>query len=154
MANLAAIMANRGYYYTPHINRSFGEDSDVVLDHQEPKTVRIDSQYFVPVIDGMERVIRAGTGYRAYVRGLDICGKTGTSQNAGEDHSVFFGFAPKDDPKIALAVYVENAGGGGTVAAPIAGLMIEKYLRDSIPPNRLAEEKRIKEIILTELPET
>ena len=154
MANLAAIMANRGHYYTPHIIKSFSSDRDLGLNYQQSKSVRIDSQYFPPIIDGMEAVIRAGTGYRAYVRGLDICGKTGTSQNAGEDHSVFFGFAPKENPKIALAVYVENAGGGGTVAAPIAGLMIEKYLRDSIPPNRLAEENRVKEIVLTNVPET
>lgn len=152
MANLAAIIANRGYYITPHIIKAFGSGQSIEPEFLKVKSVPIDSQYFPPVIQGMEQVIRAGTGYRSYVRGLDICGKTGTSQNAGADHSVFFGFAPKDDPKIALAVYVENAGGGGAVAAPIAGLMMEKYLRDSIPPNRLREEARVKDIVLTDLP--
>jgi len=152
MANLAAIMANRGYYYTPHILKSFASDSPIGLNYTQKQTVPIDSQHFETVIDGMELVVRAGSGVRAYVPRLDICGKTGTSQNAGEDHSVFFAFAPKDDPKIAVAVYVENAGGGSAVAAPMAGLVIEKYLNDSIAPNRLNVEARVKELNLTDLP--
>jgi penicillin-binding protein 2 len=97
----------------------------------------------------MEQTVTIGTGNQAFVRGLDICGKTGTSQNPhGEDHSVFFAFAPKDDPKIAIAVYVENAGFGGDVAAPIAGLMIEKYLNREISPYRKYLEDRITNLKL------
>jgi penicillin-binding protein 2 len=138
MANLAAIIANRGHYYTPHIAKSFNGQSDLL--HQEfaqKRTVSIDSSHFVPVIDGMEKVISSGTARRAYVPGIDICGKTGTSQNPhGEDHSVFFAFAPKENPKIAIAVYVENAGGGSAYAAPIGGLVIEKYLNGEIQRGR------------------
>ena len=148
MANLAAILANRGYYYTPHLIKEFGDDQPIGLNFTERKTVPIDSIYFRPVIDGMERVIRSGTGTAAYVPGLRICGKTGTSQNVGIDHSVFFGFAPKDDPKIAIAVYVENAGGGGAVAAPIGGLMMEKFINGDISTRRLSLEKNIKELNL------
>ena len=97
----------------------------------------------------MERTVKLGTGNQAFVYGLDICGKTGTSQNPhGEDHSVFFAFAPKDDPQIAIAVYVENAGFGGDVAAPIAGLMIEQYLNKEIAPYRKYLENRITNLKL------
>lgn len=145
MANLASILANRGYYYLPHMLKSFKDASTPIPDkYIQRKKVSIDERHFKPVIDGMEKVISAGTGYQAYVPGLDICGKTGTSQNpSGEDHSVFFAFAPKDDPKIAIAVYVENAGGGGATAAPIASLMIEKYLLDSIAPYRKFLEQKM-----------
>lgn len=152
MANLAAIIANRGYYYPPHILKSFASNNPIGLQYTQKQSVAIDSQHFETVIDGMELVVRGGSGGRAYVPGLDICGKTGTSQNAGQDHSVFFAFAPKDDPKIAVAVYVENAGGGSAVAAPMAGLLIEKYLNDSIAPNRLGIEARMKQLNFTDLP--
>ena len=89
------------------------------------------------IIDGMERAVQAGTATKAYTANISICGKTGTSQNPqGEDHSVFFAFAPKDNPQIAIATFVENAGFGGQIAAPIASLIIEKYLNDTIQPNR------------------
>ena len=88
-------------------------------------------------MDGLERVVTAGTARIAFVPGLDICGKTGTSQNPhGKDHSVFFGFAPKNNPKIAIAVFIENAGWGGDWAAPIASLLMEKYIKKSIDPSR------------------
>ena len=96
----------------------------------------------------MELVVTSGTGMNARVRGIDICGKTGTSQNPiknQEDHSVFFAFAPKDDPKIAIAVYVEQGVWGARYAAPIAGLMIEKYLRGGISDNKKGLEKQMKE---------
>lgn len=145
MANLAAIMANRGYYYLPHLLKSFKDtDNTIPSKFIERKSVSIDSRHFGPIIDGMEKVINAGTGYQAYLPGVPICGKTGTSQNpSGEDHSVFFAFAPKQNPQIAIAVYVENAGGGGQTAAPIASLMIEKYLQDSISINRSYLENRL-----------
>lgn len=136
MANLAAIIANRGFYYTPHIVKAFG-DENMQLDekYRSKKTVGIDRSHFEPVIEGMSLAIRSGTGYLANVNGLDICGKTGTSQNTqsdGKDHSVFYAFAPRENPKIAIAVYVENAGFGGVIAAPMASLIIEKYLTGEI----------------------
>jgi len=138
MANLVAILANRGYYYTPHLlkdlkNRYFEKPAEYLMRHDVP----IDREHFDPVIQGMERVIYAGTGHKAYVPNLSICGKTGTSQNPhGEDHSVFIAFAPVENPEIAIAVMVENAGAGNDVAAPMAGLVAEYYLKDSIPLNR------------------
>ncbi|MEL6123407.1 MAG: penicillin-binding protein 2 [Bacteroidota bacterium] len=153
MANLAAIIANRGSYVIPHVLRSFKDVGGTLDRYQERRRVPIDSVHFEPVIDGMERVISAGTGYRAYVPGIEMCGKTGTSQNPfGEDHSVFFAFAPKEDPKVAIAVFVENAGGGGAVAAPIGGLMIEKYLKGEIPKSRLSVQERMKGIDLIDTP--
>ncbi len=152
MANLAAIIANRGYYYRPHLITGFSnEDISVNTGYTTKNKVKIDSIYFQPVINGMYRTITQGTGHRAYVPGLNICGKTGTSENShGEDHSVFFAFAPKNDPKIALAVYVENAGFGGDIAAPIAGLILEKYFKGEI--SRPLLEERIKSINLIDKP--
>ena len=135
MANLAAIVANRGYYVTPHVVRFYGPDSvrnEKYLEHHETGIRR---EYFDIAADGMYDVVHVAgdTARRARVDGLDICGKTGTAENNGNDHSVFICFAPKNDPKIAMAVYVENAqGGGGTWAAPIAGLLVEKYLNGEV----------------------
>ncbi len=153
MANLAAIIANRGYYYTPHIVKEYS-DSQLKIDesYTQKNHVRIDPEHFVPVIKGMERVIRTGTGYKAHVHGINICGKTGTSQNShGEDHSVFFAFAPKDNPKIAIATYIENAGFGGDIAAPISGLIIEKYLNGQV--RKKNQEAYIKSLNLLEQPD-
>ena len=100
----------------------------------------------------MERVISGGTGYKARVPGIAVCGKTGTSQNPqGKDHSVFFAFAPKDDPKIAIAVYIENAGFGGDIAAPIAGLILEKYLKGDVKRSQLEENIKNMNLIDTNL---
>ncbi|MDF1696934.1 MAG: penicillin-binding protein 2 [Saprospiraceae bacterium] len=144
MANLAAIIANKGYYYTPHLVKSFAkEEFQLKEEFVIPKRVRIDAEHFDPVIDGMSKVTTLGTGKLAYIPGIELCGKTGTSENRGRDHSVFFAFAPKENPKIALAVYVENAGFGGDIAAPIASLMIEKYLNGSITKKREYLEDRM-----------
>ena len=135
MANLAAIVANRGWYITPHVVRCYGPDSLQRPEYSERHETGIGKQWFDIAADGMYDVVHVagGTARRARVDGLDICGKTGTAENFGNDHSVFICFAPKDDPQIALAVYVENAqGGGGTWAAPIAGLIVEKYLRGDV----------------------
>ena len=154
MANLAAIIANRGYYYTPHLLKNFADNGErlsgkYAIKHQ----TRIDSIYYPPVIDGMERVINAGTATSAQIPGIAVCGKTGTSENPhGKDHSVFFAFAPKDDPKIAIAVFVENAGWGGTYASPIASLMMEKYLKGEVPDNRKWLEERMANAFLLENP--
>ena len=141
MANLAATIANRGYYYTPHLVRRTSLHSKNPLFTKKSYTT-VDAEHFTPVIDGMEDVVKSGTGRAAQVREITVCGKTGTAQNHKKnhdkkiqmfrDHSVFIGFAPKENPKIAIAVYVEYAGFGGTYAAPIAGLMIEKYLHGEV----------------------
>ncbi len=137
MANFAAILANRGYYKTPHLVKSIGGDTNFNEDYIAKKDVGIDRPYYDPVIEGMESVVQKGTGFRARLDSIIVCGKTGTSQNPhGEDHSVFIAFAPKDNPKIAVAVYVENAGQGARAAASINGLIIEKYLNGEISKRR------------------
>lgn len=147
MANLAAIVANRGYYITPHMVRFYGPDSLRNEEYYQRHETGIDRKYFDIAAAGMYDVVHVagGTARRARVDGLDICGKTGTAENYGNDHSVFIAFAPKDAPRIALAVYVENAqGGGGTWAAPIAGLLIERYLNGEV--KRKDVEKMYMEI--------
>ena len=141
MANLAAIIANRGYYYIPHIvKRIEGRDS---IDRRfyERRYTKVDPRYFEPVVEGMWRGVHvAGTSRMAFLPGLDVCGKTGTAQNPhGRDHSTFLSFAPKDNPKIAISVYVENAGFGASAALPIASLLEEYYLTDTIRRPALLE---------------
>ena len=147
MANLAAIVANRGYYYIPHVVRFYGDDSTRIEKYYERQETGIDPEFFDIAAKGMYDVVHGagGTGHRADVPGIAVCGKTGTAENYGNDHSVFISFAPMEDPKIALAVYVENAqGGGGTWAAPISGLIIEKYLKGEV--QRKDVEKMYEEI--------
>jgi penicillin-binding protein 2 len=145
MANLAAILANRGYYYPPHLVKTFVKDEFTLKPwYTTKKKVRISQEYYEPVIDGMAKVTTLGTGKLAYITDIELCGKTGTSENAGVDHSVFFAFAPRENPKIAIAVYVENAGFGGAIAAPIASLMIEKYINGTINERRQYLEDRMK----------
>ncbi|MEM9325646.1 MAG: penicillin-binding transpeptidase domain-containing protein [Bacteroidota bacterium] len=130
MANLGAIMANRGFFYTPHFVRQIGNDS---LVNYERRIVGVDSSYFNVVVDGMEQVVAAGSGRRGFMRDIAICGKTSTVENPPyPDHSGFMGFAPKEDPQISIAVYVENAGQGGRAAASVASLLIEKYVRGEV----------------------
>jgi penicillin-binding protein 2 len=151
MANLAACIANRGHWISPHIAKEFRDKTPLPQTHHQRHDVSIDRQHFETVIDGMEGCVQRGTASIAKIEGISVCGKTGTSQNVhGEDHSVFFAFAPKENPKIAIAVFVENAGFGATFAAPIASLMIEKYLKDTIPAARMHIEKRMKETNLLE----
>ncbi len=131
MANFAATIANRGYYYTPHLVKSIGEDGKPLPQYTERHYTTIDSSYFMVAVDAMQKVVEEGTGqYRAKLADVIVCGKTGTVQNAPPlfDHSVFIAFAPRDNPKIAISVYVEDAGQGARAAASIASLMIEKYL--------------------------
>ena len=133
IANLAAIMANRGWYVTPHL----------LADTQASRfETGIDSKYFEYAVEGMYEAVNmtvadGATATLARVRGLDICGKTGTAQNPhGDDHSVFICFAPRENPQIAVAAYVENGGWGGSAAAPIASLLIEQYLNGEVAPER------------------
>jgi penicillin-binding protein 2 len=143
MANMTAAIANRGYFITPHIVKSVGKDHSISNRFTERHTIGIDSANFEIIVDGMEKAVSggAGTARAAAIKDIIMCGKTGTAQNPhGDAHSVFVAFAPKENPKIAIAVYVENAGAGATYAAPVASLMIEKYLRDSIG-NKALEQK-------------
>jgi len=138
MANMTSAVANRGYYYTPHVVREVKGEQRIDARFREKNQIMIDSTYFEEVIRGMELAVNGppGSGSTARTARLDsitVCGKTGTAQNPhGKDHSIFIAFAPKEDPQIALAVYFENGGFGATWAAPAAKLMIEKYLTGSI----------------------
>ncbi len=141
MANLAATIANRGHYYIPHVIKQI-EDAEMDPKFYEPHYTKVSREHFTPIVEGMYMAAHqeGGTVYRnGYVPGLDICGKTGTAQNRYKDHSIFLGFAPKDDPKIAIAVYIENAGFGSTAAVPIGSLIMEKYLTDTITRPYLVE---------------
>ena len=156
MANFTAAIANRGYYIQPHFLKSV---SNGVLDKvYEKKTTSIDSIHFEKVIEGMFQVVERGTARVAKIRGVEMCGKTGTVENFMKidgvktqmtDHSIFIAFAPKDDPKIALAVYVENGYWGARWAAPIASLMIEKYLNGSVKRKWL-EDRMLNGSLLAE----
>lgn len=129
MANATAAVANKGYYIVPHIVKRIGGKPNPNPLYQTKNWTSIDTSYFQVMIEGMEEVVKHGTAYVAQIPGISIAGKTGTAQNPhGKDHSVFFAFAPVENPKIAIAVVVENAGFGATWAAPIASLMIEQYL--------------------------
>ena len=131
MANFAATIANRGFYYTPHIVKAIGNDGKPLPQYQQRHYTTIDSAFFNVAVDAMQEVVESGTAsYRAKLQDIVVCGKTGTVQNEPplKDHAVFICFAPRDNPKIAIAVYVEDAGFGGRAAASIASLMVEKYL--------------------------
>ena len=140
MANLAAIFANKGYYYTPHLIKAVdGDPSKIPAQYRYKNEVGVDARHFDLIQNAMAEALY-GTANRAVIKDLVIAGKTGTAQNPhGEDHSVFVAFAPKDDPKIAIAVYVENAGWGGRAAASTASLMIEKYIKGEITRPALQE---------------
>lgn len=148
MANLCALIANRGYYVMPHIVRAIQTPTREIKQLEfEKKTVNVSPENFATVIEGMQAVIEeTKLQYTVKNDNFIICGKTGTVQNPhGADHSAFVGFAPKNDPKIAVAVFIENAGFGATYAAPIAGLLIEKYMNDSIAPKHKDIEQKLIE---------
>jgi len=129
LANLAATIANKGYYYTPHIVKAVDKKNYVLTKYANKNYTAVDNTYFATIVEAMFQCVEMGTGRIAQLEGVEVCGKTGTAQNPhGENHSVFIAFAPKDNPKIAVSVIIENAGYGATYAAPIASLMIEKYL--------------------------
>ena len=148
MANVICVIANRGYYYTPHIIKAVGNAKDLNTKYTEKIFCSVPGQYFLPVIDGMQKVLEpGGTAPSSKIKDIVICGKTGTAQNPhGKNHAVFYAFAPRESPKIAIACVVENAGNGGTFAAPIVSLMIEKYIRGHITRPDL--EKQMVEIDL------
>ncbi|MDB4152720.1 penicillin-binding protein 2 [Flavobacteriaceae bacterium] len=150
LANFTAAIANRGYYYTPHFLRSVSGDS--IQQKFLRKNTSIDPEHFEVVIDGMHKVIERGTAKIARIKGIEVCGKTGTAENFTKidgvrtqltDHSVFIAFAPKEDPKIAIAVFIENGYWGGRWAAPIASLMLEQFINKEVKRSWL--EKRMVE---------
>jgi penicillin-binding protein 2 len=133
MANAASIIANRGNFYTPHIVRDIGKKDTPNPRFMSRRTSGINTEYFNSIIEGMFLVVESGTAHNIRMDSIKICGKTGTAQNAGKNnHSIFIAFAPKDNPKIAIAVVVENSGAGATWAAPISSLMIERYLTHKV----------------------
>lgn len=143
IANLATTIANRGWYYTPHVVK---EISDTVIDgkYREKREPSIRQEYYEQIAEGMRMAVIGGTCRLASLPGIEVCGKTGTAQNPhGKDHSAFMGFAPYHEPKIAVAVYVENAGFGATYGVPIGSLIIEKYLKGTIAPERKYLEERM-----------
>jgi penicillin-binding protein 2 len=163
MANLMCIIANKGYFYTPHfVERIDGRGpEDTILQRFKTKheVTRIPREAYEAVQLGMQDVVDRGTAFVARIDGITMAAKTGTAENYGiingkreklQDHSWFVCFAPRENPKIAVAVIVENAGFGATWAGPIASLIVEKYLNDTLRPHRLKEVERIaaKEIIL------
>lgn len=146
LANMMSAFANRGYWYSPHLVKEIQGGDTIMNRYKIMHTTGIDTAIMNIVIRGMEDVVTEGTARIAKLDGVTICGKTGTAENPhGKDHSLFACFAPKDNPKIALAVIVENSGFGATWAAPIASLMIEKYLNDTIAANRKYLEQRMFE---------
>ncbi len=147
LTNATVCIANRGWYYIPHLARKI-DDPDFYNNNKYlvKQQTMVDSSYFSSVVEAMYLTVEQGTARASKIPGVAMCGKTGTVQNPhGEDHSMFIAFAPKDNPKIVVGVVVENSGGGSRYAAPVASLMIEKYLNDTIATSRKALEQRILE---------
>jgi penicillin-binding protein 2 len=144
LANMTAVFANKGYWITPHLIRGVGEDKkNVSPERVAMHKTDIRPEHFESIYNGMQEVIRAGTARQAYMENIPILGKTGTSQNKkGKDHAIFIAFAPRDNPKIAIAAVVENAGFGGSSSGPISSLIIEKYLTGKVERRALAERMK------------
>ena len=141
ICNLAATVANRGYFYTPHVARSI-QNSSIDPRYKQKRSTGISPRYYEICVEGMRRAVLAGTCRSANLPGIEVCGKTGTAQNRGHDHSVFMGFAPMDKPRIAVSVYVENGGFGNTYGVPIGGLIIEQYINGKLSASSEAKAKR------------
>ena len=145
LANMVAIIANRGYYYIPHIVKRIHDRDSLDARFYERNYTDIDPRHFDAIVDGMWMAVNepGGTGFGQRLEGLEMCGKTGTAQNShGRDHSTFMCFAPREQPQIAVSVYVEHGGFGATIAAPVASLIVEKYLTDTIRRPWLVEQVR------------
>jgi len=133
IANLGATIANRGYFITPHVVKQI-EGEPLAPEYKEKRYTMVDKVHYDEVVEGMRNAVLGGTCRAANLPDIEVCGKTGTAQNHGRDHSAFMGFAPMNNPKIAIAVYVENGGWGATYGVPIGKLMIEKYLKGKLSP--------------------
>lgn len=149
ICNLATTIANRGHFYPPHVVKQIkGADMDTLL--LRPRPTGIEKRHYETVVEGMRWAVNGpgGTCHGANIPDIAVCGKTGTSQNSGRDHSIFMAFAPMDNPQIAVLVFVENGGFGATNAVPIGRLMIQKYLKGEIPPSDQYLENRIKNTVI------
>ncbi|MGN0036402.1 MAG: penicillin-binding protein 2 [Bacteroidaceae bacterium] len=147
IANLGATIANRGYYITPHVVKAVeGETPDTTYTNRH--YTKVDRQYYETVVEGMRNAVLGGTCRGANLPGIEVCGKTGTAQNRGHDHSVFMGFAPMDKPKIAVAVYVENGGFGAVYGVPIGALLMEQYLNGELSENSKVKAEDISKRII------
>ena len=133
IANLGATIANRGYFITPHVVKEV-ENEELDSLYTTKRYTKVSKEHYETVVQGMRSAVTGGTCRAANIPGLDVCGKTGTAQNKGKDHSAFMGFAPMENPKIAVAVYVENGGWGATYGVPIGALIMEKYLNGELSP--------------------
>ncbi|WP_343329012.1 penicillin-binding protein 2 [Polaribacter staleyi] len=160
LANFTAAIANKGYFYTPHVLKEVNKKPIKDSTYTVAKHTTIDKKYFTPVIEAMHEVFKTGTGKYNQVEGIEICGKTGTAENFiridGQkiqlpDHSILVAFAPKENPKIALAIFVENGGYGSTIAAPITSLLIEKYLTGKISKADKHREQRMLNLSLEDI---
>ena len=159
LANFTAAIANKGYFYTPHILKQIDQNPIDNPKFTVPKKTTIDEQHFSPIIEAMHEVFKTGTGKWSQVKGIEICGKTGTAENFAKidgkkiqlkDHSILIAFAPKKNPKIALAIFVENGGYGSSIAAPISSLLIEKYITGTISEANKSREQRMLNLSLEE----
>lgn len=133
IANLGATIANRGWFITPHVVREI-QDEKIDSIYTQKRRTMVSPIHYETVATGMQRAVEGGTCRAAYNSEYVVCGKTGTAQNRGHDHSVFMGFAPKDNPKIAIAVYVENGGWGANYGVPLGALMMEQYINGKLSP--------------------
>ena len=157
LANFTAAIANKGYFYTPHILKQIDKAAVDNPKFTIPKQTTIDTKHFSSVVEAMHEVFKTGTGKWSQVEGIEICGKTGTAENFAKingkkvqliDHSILIAFAPKKTPQIALAIFVENGGYGSAIAAPIASLLIEKYVTGIISKKSKYREQRILNLSL------
>ncbi len=147
IANLCATIANRGTYIAPHLVSSIKGDT-IASKYKEPRKTMAERKAYEDVVEGMRQAVLNGTCRGANIPGVEVCGKTGTAQNRGKDHSAFIGFAPKDNPKIAVAVYVENGGFGAEFGVPIGALLMEKYLNDTLREESKAKADYIKNRVI------
>ena len=148
MANLAAIIANKGYFFTPHLVKKIN-DQQIPAKYKTKHLTCVKEQHFDPVIEAMNEVVNSGTGRSAKIDSIEVCGKTGTVENKTfNDHSVFIAFAPKENPQIAIAVYVEYGTWGSKWAAPISSVLMEYYLKRKNSINGKKKIKFIEEAII------
>jgi penicillin-binding protein 2 len=152
-ANMMAAIANRGYYIAPHVLKSADGEDSLMRALSKHHLTMVDAQYFEVVVEGLSMVVKAGTARVAAIDSIEVCGKTGTAENPhGKDHSQFSGFAPRNNPKIAVAVLVENSGFGATYAAPISSLVMEFYINREISEKRQYLLERMLNANLTGAP--
>ena len=144
IANLGATIANRGYFITPHVVKEV-ENEELDSLYTTKRYTKVSKEHYETVVQGMRAAVTGGTCRAANIPGLDVCGKTGTAQNKGKDHSAFMGFAPMENPKIAVAVYVENGGFGATFGVPIGALIMEQYINGRLSPESQAKVDYIRE---------